>query len=295
MPELDELERALTDGLNSVAATARPPSDAWERLARRLEGHTTSGSLPDTNRDHREDMMLTPRRNEPRTRRWTLFVGAAAAAAVLILALVAVLPLRDDGNVPADQPSPPVTGAPEGPDPAAAVSVAERFMTALAEADATTAVGLVDADATINHYGQSGTRDEIEIAVSLEEATGGRIAPESCELTAPDQVTCEATYINDRVEAVGGVPADMTYFIKVENALITAYRVALDTDTFGTNPWTDYQTFVRATERNPGDFGAMFASHPDGMGIVGPLLTDTSVELHRQYTDDFVLDQADGT
>jgi len=106
-----------------------------------------------------------------------------------------------------------------------------------------------------------------------------------------DQVTCRTTYIDDRVEAVGGVAGDITYFITVENGLITAYRVALDADTFGTNPWESYKTFV--TERSQDDFGAMFAGHPDGIDIIGPVLTEESVELHRQYTQEFVAEYRD--
>ena len=290
MSEIDEFERALADALTKVGAAARPPGDAWERLVRRFDSRPADRAEPDAREENLEVVMPTPDRQEPMTRRWRVYVGVAAAAALLIVGLVAFSDLRDD-SAPADEPLPQVTTVPDGPDPTLAVSIAEQFLTALGELDAVAAISLVDADAQIQHYNQTATRAEIAVGVAMEEAVGGRTELQGCESTAPDQVRCEATYIDDRVETFGGVPGEMTYLVKVDNGLITAYRVGLDTDTFGSNPWESYKTFV--FEQSQDDFAAMFASHPDGMGIIGPLLTEESVELHRQYTENFVLKHDD--
>ena len=58
----------------------------------------------------------------------------------------------------------------------------------------------------------AGRLDDLEALFRAEYAGMVRLA--FTLVGAADQVTCRTTYIDDRVEAVGGVAGDITYFIR---------------------------------------------------------------------------------
>ena len=115
MTDLSELEREITDLLAARAASASPPADAWDRLVAELppgpvvvvdasaEVHTTLSREDDPVHDYvpkddggrsRDDTATLA------TRRWTLGVVTAVAAAILlVVGVVVVLGDRDGGDV----------------------------------------------------------------------------------------------------------------------------------------------------------------------------------------------------
>ena len=213
-----------------------------------------------------------------------------AAAALLIVGIGAMALFVNRGDDPAtntaDEPN-PVESAPVEPGQQAEATrlQAERFMAAFDLADRTTAMSLVSEDAPIQVGSQLVTRSEIGPLFRLSEVTDDRYELQRCEVIQPGQVTCRALFSNRWTDAVGAEPVDATFFMRIEDDQITALRTGIDTETFGPLVWDRYLNFVREQDLN--DFGKMFASHPDGMGIIGPKLTDESVELHDIYTADF--------
>lgn len=115
MSDFDQLERALSTQLREVGAAARPPADAWERFARRLDSAAaaTEQLRPQPGADRVDDgdpsqgMEITMRSNEiaPSRRRWPL-LGTAAGLIVVVIVGVA-LAARDS-----DEPDPPVATVP---------------------------------------------------------------------------------------------------------------------------------------------------------------------------------------
>lgn len=222
----------------------------------------------------------TPQRVD--TRRWPFL---AAAAAVAIVAGLVIVATRDGGDsVPADEPD-AVVG--QQPTP---VSVGERFVTAIDGGDRLAAMSLLADDAPLQMLGAT-VPSEFEWLFGMFEATGDRFTLQGCEFTEPDQVECHALFSNRWTDAVAGERAEATFFIKVDGDQITAMRYALDTETFGPTVWEPFLEFVR--QRSLDDFGKMFASHPDGMGVVGPILTDESLALHQKYTDEYAVANGD--
>lgn len=116
MSDFDQLERELSRQLREVGAAARPPADAWERFARRLNSRapTTQQSHPSKPGPNRvsdvqpsDEMEITMRSNDvaQSRRRWPLLGAAAGLIAVAIIGIA--LAARDT-----DEPEPPVATAP---------------------------------------------------------------------------------------------------------------------------------------------------------------------------------------
>jgi hypothetical protein len=219
--------------------------------------------------------------------RLTIAAAALLIAGIGVTALFAIQ--RDDPSTPtADEPAP--VDSEQQAD--ATLLTAERFMTAYDLADRTSAMSFVSEDAPMQIGGQFIARSEIGPLFRLSEVVDDRYKLQRCELVQPNQVTCVALYSNGWSDAVGAEPVDATFFLRIEGDQITALRAAIDTATFGPTVWDRYLEFVR--EQSLDDFGKMFASNADGMGIIGPALTDESVELHATYTRDFAASSTSG-
>jgi hypothetical protein len=250
---------------NSAPETA---SDYLATLDRRTSTMTLTALEP-----------KAPERNNSK-RPW-LMAAAAVAALALVVGGLALLSPDQDEERPADVPE--VTTRVE-PDPAA---VAAAFVSAIDSHDHDNAQLLLADDATIQMLGSTDVAEFEQLLAHLE-AVDARYDLTECTYAEP-AVTCRALYTNAWFDPLDEPATTATFFVRVEDGQVTALRQA---QKLPDRVWLTWSSFVR--DRGEGDWGAMAKGHPDGMGIIGPMLTDESIELHRQYTTEFVEARSDG-
>jgi hypothetical protein len=113
MAEFDQLERELTAELSKVGAAARPPSDAWERFARRLDHDPPRADLPthstpagrrinDGRPPHETEIIMRSNDTVQPSRRWYIL---GAAAGLIAIAVVAIGLAARDTDPPAPAPA----------------------------------------------------------------------------------------------------------------------------------------------------------------------------------------------
>lgn len=286
MSDFDQLERDLSKRLREVAAAARPPKDAWERFAHRLEPAGSAIEQPQASepgpnrindRQRSHGVEITMRSNDvspSRRRHWPLLGVAAGLIAVTIVGVA--LAARDT-----DEPAPPVaTAAPPPPTTSPAPpsielrgadgtsGAVEAFATVSAAFEAFNTGDVVGWVIPVRADGSSQPpldEDDLEYT-RARHAAGASFENGSCNYedlaadpppTTPDAVSpaarhqfeCSATYV-DAFTIAAGIDAVEEY----------AFLVADDgtaVETYNSGPDIQLRVFMSA-------FGGWLASeHPD--------------------------------
>jgi hypothetical protein len=221
-------------------------------------------------------LTTTPAGNRsPDTHRHRRHVLAAVAVAAAVVGGLVLLSTDQDDKRPADVPD--IT-TPVEPDPA---TVGAAFVSAIDSHDYDNAHRLLTDDATIQMLGSTDIAEFEQLLAHLE-AVDARYGLTECTYAEP-AVTCRASFTNAWFDPLDEPATTATFFIRIEDGQVSALRQA---EELPDRVWSTWSSFVR--DRGEGDWGAMTKSHPDGLGIIGPILTDESIELHRQYTIEFV-------
>ena len=246
---------------------ALPPAPPPSNIRYHRTDRTATVTLIDTPPD------LQPP-NTPR-RMWPTLTAIAAVVIVVVAGLALVTRGGADREEPADQPK--IT-TPVEPDPA---TVGAAFVSAIDNHDHDTALRLLADDATVQMLGST---DATEFGLLLDflAAIDARYDLAGCDYAEP-AVTCRALFTNAWFEPLDVPATTATFFIRVDDGQVTAFRHAEEVPD---QVWSTWSKFVRSG--GEGDWGAMAKSHPDGAAIIGPVLTEESIELHRQYTAKFV-------
>lgn len=255
----------------------------------------------------------TPPEVAPKRRR-PIVAAALTAVIGLIVGLVLVISNQTaEETPPATDPTPTTAVTPTtiadvvDPAEAAALAIATGFFEARAGGDADAATSFAF-EGHIN-LGLAESLAAMPDEMAWLDATGWRTEVDTCTVTSPDpanlRVTCTVTHDNAWSRALGLGPYPGEYYIRIEEGevfgqvleqpKITQVVSRFIGTAFLPEAWNPFVSWVETN--HPDDVDTMFLPSnffEEGLFLPGerhPSLTPESIELWRQYTEEFVAEK----
>lgn len=199
--------------------------------------------------------------------RRTPIVRIAAAAVVLILGLGACA--SEAASTPQE--------------------IGEAMVTAFDDHDADTALDLLEAGAVIEVFSAS-TPEEFRELFGWFDALDWRFDSLECTASGAEQVTCRVLQRNEWSKVVDADPVNGDLEMTVADGQITSLAYTFDVFAWIPVTFEPFSDFVAAT--HPADMETMWYFNDDG-GIRGPRLTEDSIALFDQYSEEYAAAVAD--
>lgn len=272
-PDLDTRVRAAnpvrTDQLEQLFG-----DDASARLLREIRDRRVVPMR--TSETDQQFETPTPTEESPWWRRGWVAALSAAAVVLLIIGVVALVQSGDDPPVGSEVPV--TTVAPES---AEALAIAEAFMEARDAADVEATFALFSDDVHLSSLAR--TAEELVLWYAWDEAYGADIVSFECRELADARLTrvgCTYATTNAWAEALGVGPfSGSSYLLTMSDGRITSMVHNFNDTEFLPQVWSPVSIWI--AERHPDDWQVMRRGQ-------APILTEESIELWRQHTEEFV-------
>ncbi len=232
-------------------------------------------------------------------KRGRLVPALVVVAAALLVGALAILSQSDETSPAA--PNPPdttVVGVVESPEQA--MAVATTYLEVWLAGDLATSSGLIAGDNMRGFFNTTNYK-EIGAEVAWWDAAGWINDLGECRLFNPDptatRVSCEVTTTTAVSRVTGVEPLVGEYMVTVRNidgrtAVTDGELFRMEGTRFATEIWEPFENWIEANY--PSDADTMYDNTFVVEFFTKPMLTAESIELWRQYTEEFVAEHSGG-